>query len=197
MEDIAEKIVNFMLNNAAIDEKEFVAYKYGIQIGLEVLLNTIICILLAVLLNAKLSCFIFLAVFICIRAYAGGLHLSTFKKCTIASVCYIVVALYFMKYHPIPLDYAIVIIFGSLAGIKIISPVEDANRKLTIAEKKKFAKRLSFVLCFILFLSLFLYIKKIKYILSDIGISLLGSFIVLILGKIKNKIHQHNFKPTV
>lgn len=190
MEKIAEKIVKFMLEKGTIAEDESIAYKYGLQIGLEVLLNTVVCVIIAIILDAKLECLIFLSVFTCIRAYAGGLHLSTFLGCTLVSSGYLITMLIVMRQYLIPMKVSLVIIWTIMGGIKVIAPVEDSNRKLTMEDKNKFSRRLSYVLYFIFLLSIILYLNQSTYIASAIAISLIGSFIVLLLGKFKNKIQK-------
>lgn len=190
MEKIANKLVELMAKNEVIDKAEFKAYKYGMQIGLELVINITICVIVAILLDAKIYCLFFLLIYISIRAFAGGLHLSTFLKCTLASSFYLVTIVTCMKKIVLPKECSIVIILLITGGIKLLAPVEDQNRKLTAEEKQKFSKRLTYLLIILSFLSCFFFWRNSMKIISTIALSLVFSFLVLLLGKLKNMLQR-------
>lgn len=172
--------------NVITSEKSSIC-QYGLQIGLEVCLNTIISIMIAILCHMEWEALVFFAVFIPLRSYAGGLHLSKYISCLICSCLSFFGLLHTVKYLSINNGFAMVIIGFSLLLIKLLSPVPDINRPLSIEETVKFGKRLNYTIIRIVILSIVFYQRQMNKMLLMVSVTTLFMVFILLGGKIKYK----------
>ena len=89
------------------------------------------------------------------------------------------------------------IIFFSLAAIKVLSPVLDINRPVSSKELIKFAKKLNYSIVGILLFSLVLLIMQLNRLLAMAAVTTLFTVFILLVGKIKyrrnsKKMEQNN-----
>lgn len=187
MEEIAYTLTNYLIRKNVISIERSSIYKYGFQIGLEVCLNTVISIIIAVFCHMELETLVFFAVFILLRSYAGGLHLSTYRSCLICSCMSLWGLLLVVKYLDIDNSYSIGIVFISLFMIKLIAPVEDINRPISPSELRNFRRMLNRSIIKIIALSIIFYLMELNRMLLMISATTLFMVGILVLGKINYK----------
>ncbi len=113
-----------VLKNIITPEKSSIC-QYGLQIGLEICLNTVISIFIALFCHMEWETIVFFLVFMALRAYAGGLHLDTYFACLICSCASLLSLLFLVKYLDVSRSFSMTLICFSLPAIKFLSPVQD------------------------------------------------------------------------
>lgn len=187
MEELAHTLTNYLIRKNVIATERSSIYKYGFQIGLEVCLNTVISIIIAVLCHMEWETLVFFAVFILLRSYAGGLHLSTYISCLICSCMSLLGLLIVVKHLNIDNSYSIGIVFISLIMIKLMAPVEDINRPISPSELSKFRRMLNRSIIKIIALSIIFYLVDLNRMLLMTAATTVFMVGILVLGKINYK----------
>lgn len=185
MEKLASNLTEYLIHKKVILQERRNIYQFGFQVGLEVILNTVISILIAVACKMELECIIFFLVFIPLRAYAGGLHLDSYIKCMVCSCLSLLLILLIVKYINIDGILMMGIVAFSIIIIKAIRPVEHINRPVSRKKYKEFAKKLNITLMTLTVLSIVLFVLEINRILFTVAVTMLFMAIILFLGKIK------------
>ena len=162
-------------------------YKYGILIGLEVCLNTVISIIIAVLCHMEWETLVFFAVFTLLRSYAGGLHLSSYSSCLICSCMSLLGLLLVVKHLNIDNSYSIGFVLISLFIIKLLAPVEDINRPISPSELRIFRRMLNRSIIKIIVLAIIFYLMELDRLLLMISVTTMFMVGILVLGKINYK----------
>lgn len=187
MERISHFLTDYLVQKGAIVSEKSSIYQYGLQIGLEVSINTFISILIAVLCHMECETIVFFGVFMVLRSYAGGLHLKTYISCLICSCMSLLGLLLIVKYVEINNLLSMGLVCISLFLIKILSPVQDVNRTLSVDELIKFSKKLNFSIIGIFFISIIFYFMQLKKMLLMVSVTTIFMVVILVLGKINYK----------
>ena len=78
MKKIAKKLADYVIQKGTIEEEEREIYEYGFSIATEMLLCILVCFSISMTLHTFVEGLLFFAIFIPLRSYAGGLHLSNY-----------------------------------------------------------------------------------------------------------------------
>lgn len=186
IERISGKLTNYIIKNGSIQESDKEIYEYGIASFLAMGCNTLSFLLICYLCDMFLEGIIYGILFILLRIYAGGIHLTSNIKCFIASSGVVIGTLLLLKH--ISLDNIILIILAIIASfvIWILSPVEAVNKPLDEKELIVYRGRARAILLlelFIMAISLFLDIRIISYIITLV---LMEIGIIMIIGRVMN-----------
>lgn len=185
MERLSHGLTGYLINKHTISEDDYNIYQYGFQMGLEILISTVVSFSMALCLNMVLECILFFAVFIPLRSYAGGVHMSKYWKCLICSITVLLSTLLIVRFGDVNYNISLGGIIISLVLIKIQSPIGDISRKLDPEEISYFSKRLTGVLFMILALSVYLwFLRSEKYLLLLLATNWL-MVLTLFIGKVK------------
>ena len=76
MKKIANYLTDYICKKGIIKEEDYSIYNYGFQSGLELSFCLCICFIIAVIMGAFYEGFILWGIFLCVRSYAGGVHLK-------------------------------------------------------------------------------------------------------------------------
>lgn len=137
IERIALKITNFIYGNAELDSELFEVYKYGAEITLSTLLNSILIIVASIVLSDMISGVVFLAVFILERSFVGGYHAKTYFMCnalfllTYLSVYYLDLVAEAINNEDLYSRILTVLILMGLIPIIAFAPVKNENKPLS------------------------------------------------------------------
>lgn len=142
MDKMADIITKYLLDTGVISKDDSSIYRYGIQMGIELLASIIASLLIAVYLGMVPECIFFFAIFIPLRSYAGGIHLDKYWQCFLCSSGVLCVVLLLAKY--VELNSASMLIMALIAIVLIqkIGPSGNKNRTLDYEEKVFFSARL-------------------------------------------------------
>lgn len=140
IEKLSAKIVNYLLDNKAIndtaDDKEF--YQYGIEITISSVLNVILILTIGLISGSLIESIVFLLCFIPFRQFSGGFHADSYLKCnTSFCICYILlIALYNLTSEILSTYIAVLISFVCVILIALKCPVENPNKPISDNKKK-------------------------------------------------------------
>lgn len=185
---ISEKIIVLMLRNEIISDEDKEIYLYGLHQGFVLLGNLLTMLLIGYLFDSIWEVLIFCISYIPLRSYAGGYHARTGFRCYVFSVAMILVFIYFTNFtfwNGVSLAGTTLI---SALIITLLAPVEDKNKPLDKNEKQIYRTITYMILCIIMGLNLFVWILKYDQISISLTISIAISAVMLLLGKVKNKI---------
>lgn len=188
--NLAKKIALTLKKNNTIDDERYEICRYGIQQGLCILLNIISTMIIGLSLGMFWQAIIFSIFYIPLRANAGGYHADNAIRCYIYSVLWMIAVLLAIKFVVMSNFICVISFLITLTVIIILAPVEDSNKVLDSTEKKVYKRRaflIAIVEGIILSLSLLLNFRKLTY---CIVWSFLLIVLVLLLGKIKNRINN-------
>lgn len=184
MDKMADIITKYLLDTGVISKDDSSIYRYGIQMGIELLASIIASFLIAVYLGMIPECIFFFAIFIPLRSYAGGIHLDKYWQCFLCSSGVLCVVLLLAKY--VELNSASMLIMSLIAIVLIqkIGPSGNKNRTLDYEEKVFFSARLQKASFGILILTFILWWFGLNKYLLVLLCALWLVVVTMILGKL-------------
>ncbi|MEG2813783.1 MAG: accessory gene regulator B family protein [Oscillospiraceae bacterium] len=185
---VSEKITDSLINNGTIETDDKELYLYGFQQGFFILLNFVTSIVIGLLLGMFWQSIIFTMTYLPLRTFAGGYHAKTPLRCYFSSILLITVTLLTIKFVPWNIFICIICTLASSLVVLILAPVEDQNKPLDDTEKVVYRRKAQVILSAIVFMILLFSHIKIHFIVNTIVTSLSVLAIMLIFGKIKNKL---------
>lgn len=191
---IIQRVTDELVSNKIIDSEDCELYTYGLQQGALILLNILTILIVGKIFGMLWESVVFMVTYIPLRTYAGGYHARTQLKCYISSVVLIVTVLFGIRFIPWTNFICITIAIISGLIIYILSPVEDSNKPLDVAEVKVYGKKARMILALEFGVFILLVNLGVKSIATCLSISLLSLSMMLICGKIKTLIGGKNEK---
>lgn len=186
-EHISKKLAVTMQEAKIIPENETEIYAYCLDYFFEVAFYGISTIVISLLWHRLPFCIIFLGVIFPIRAFAGGIHASDSKKCTIYSyICFFLVVGLSPYLAPLGAWLWLILFFIATLTVVILSPVDTPNRRLNAEKKRSMKKKccLAIFILWIVFVSLFLFQCEIYY--GTMAICAIIASISVLAGFIEN-----------
>ena len=186
MEKIADLLTHFLLKERHSKNLDYDVYKFGVLMALEVGINLIIALFLSALFGMIGYGILFLVFFSLLRAFAGGVHLEKFWKCTTLSSIVLCGTLFVIKY--VYISPILLFIFSVLIGIAIfiVGHVDDRNRKLSWDEYCAFYRKLRYILFFFVLISALSVIMNLFHLTMIVCVTMVVFHVVQIIGKNKN-----------
>ena len=151
IENISHHIVMYAIAKGEVSEKDYDIYKYGFWVGIELCISIIVSVFCAISLHSLIELVLFFIIFVPLRAFAGGIHLKTFKNCFLLSIGSLMVILNLVKYCSLPV---IVLNLGILSLLILIKFVTHKKEK-TISEKRFFQSKLDITISIIACINIF------------------------------------------
>lgn len=188
---MTQRVCMYLVKNNVIKEADIEIYSYGLNQMFVMGFNLLTTFILGILFDMLLETFVFMAVYVPIRTYAGGLHMSTQVRCYFASVVMIVLALFVIG--SIDNNYMLCLLLSVTSGIIILklAPVQDSNKPLSEGEKISYGKRTkSFVIVAIMATFAGIFIGR-PELYTPMSVGILFLAVMLVLGYIKNKCIQN------
>lgn len=192
MKSLARILAEYVFNKGMITKEECQEYEYGFVIAMEKGLSLIISLCIAVLMNAIVEAVLFFIIFIPLRKYAGGLHLSKYSYCLILSCLTFSAVMYISKFLQIDSNIALLLIICMDLLIIVMYPVENINRDVDEKENIFFKKRLERNLLINLVIAMVcILFNKRHYLLVIVG-TLVMITSTMYIGKIKYNKEKKN-----
>lgn len=186
---ISNTITKKWINKGIIEQEDHEIYAYGIEIILSSIFGAMLVIVAGLVFSSLLHALIFLTILIPLRCYCGGYHANSYVKCNLSMVILFVFIAYVSKEFA---PNCISLLIGLLICCGIVflfAPVDNKNKVLSQSEKKKHAI-ISRIICLgISILDIFTYMIEFQF-YSITFYSLLLVSILLVVGKIKNRVSQ-------
>jgi accessory gene regulator B len=182
---IIQRVTDELVSNKIIDPEDSELYTYGLQQGALMLLNILTILIVGKIFGMLWESVVFMVTYIPLRTYAGGYHARTQLKCYISSVVLFVAVLLGIRFIPWTNFICITIAIISGLIIYILSPVENSNKPLDVAEVKVYRKKARMILALELSGMLLVVIFGVKGVVTSMAVSLLKLSFMLVAGKLK------------
>ena len=192
IEDWSNRITDFFIDRAVIDEDDRDIYLYGAELLVSEVLCTIITLGIGFFLGRFMKTIFYLLIYTLVRVYAGGYHAMSHKMCiTIFNVLYVLfVTVTELLFH---FNISYILCFSTIIAIMIIvklSPVEDLRKPLEKYEIERYRLRAirRAVLCGVTVISLYIFFPFAKDEMGYGMIAICEVALLLIIGYIKNQV---------
>lgn len=185
LNQIVEKyIINQLLLNQIIDEKQVDIYAYGLQIIMATIINLFTILIAGLSTNHLVDAIWYLFIFASLRYFTGGFHCSKFINCIISTLSFFIAYLFINLLFNFFIS-VIMMIFSCIT-IFLIKPIPNKNKPLKKAKlqrNNKIGKIIisSYLLLFVILIQLDIYsYNVIAYTCFIVSILMIG-------GKIYNE----------
>lgn len=169
----------------SLDRSKKEIIRFGIQSGLELLVNLITSLIILYVMDMFIEGIFFFIVFIPIRIFSGGYHADTFFRCWILSSATVFLVLEMADKFALSEILNFIGICILIVAIWSSGAVVNDNRPVSQKEYKKFLKKLHITLSFQVVLAAVI-IKMEETVLINILIfSLMVNLLSLMIGRIK------------
>ena len=155
-------LADYFATKSVYKHEEVNIYKYGFELLISTILNTIGILLVSLLMEVTIGAVLFCAAFVPLRLSAGGYHAKHHWSCILGfSMVFLVFALlnrFTLMEHIIPYSIASTIISALL--VWSLAPVEAVNKPLGADRKSKQRHRSIYIVCVNLAVTEFFYAIK-------------------------------------
>lgn len=172
-----------MIKNGAINVVDKELYEYAIRIISQACISIMVSILIGVVFAMVKECVAFLIAFLILRKFSGGIHAHNFFRCLISSIVLIIVSLLLIRFfimRSLSIFFLILMVI-SIIVIAKLSPIENANKRLSAKEKKIFKLISITVSIFLLSLSMCLLWFK-NTMAYSFGMSIIATSFLIMLA---------------
>lgn len=138
LEQISLKIANNWSDKKIIPEEDTDIYRYGIEIGLSTMVNTLCLLITTLLFFNILDLIIFLSFFIILRQFTGGYHADTYIKCNLVTVSCYALSTLLANYVHIDTKAISALFAVGLVLIGITAPINNCNKTITKAQAGRY-----------------------------------------------------------
>lgn len=191
--ELSSQVVATLLNNEIISYEQKDIYQYGFEILISSLITFFIVFICGCIFNCIIPSLIYFALFVILRSICGGYHASNYFNCNIIFLLVTIGVIVSYKYIQIDafseLHYPICML--TFICTIMYSPIENENKPLTIAQKKKLRILGTVLVLMIISISTAFKIKeKSSYtILMDMTLMLVSVF--MIVAELKRRRIKH------
>ncbi len=189
-EHIAKKLVE--KNTISSENKPI--YQYGIQQGFTIGLNILTTFVIGLVFKMIVESFLFLAVYIPLRSFAGGVHAKTANRCYVYSTIMIIAELLVIKFLPFGIFIGSCLSLISGAIIFLLAPVETENKKLDESEKQVYKKRARIILIIELVIQFIIALMSWNNIMMCFSLAFVSLSLIMLAGVIKNNYNDKQNK---
>lgn len=189
---LASKATDRLYLSAVIQDEERDLYAYGLFILISNILFFLISVVCGAVLKTLAESIVFFTLFSLLRGYAGGVHASSERKCTVFTTIAIITCNVLIKIMVIIDIKEISIILLCIASVIIValSPLDTPNKPLLAREKKRYRKISLIVLSTIILIALVAGILEKTNIQYACATSIVLESILLVIGKAKANIQK-------
>ena len=183
---ISKYIVGKAIQYEVLEESERELYEVSFSTMLFCGLNWGTLLVFGALQRCFLGCLLFITLYIPLRIFSGGLHLSTRIRCYCFSLLVFYIMLKVYKHLLFKSTIYNMLLILSIAAIAILSPRDDKKKPLTINERKR-NKRIVLLILLIetVFIIIFRFFNSdVAYFFSSFVFVLM--LVQLLLGEIRN-----------
>lgn len=184
------KLIDKFIKLRIIDKKDIDLYEYSIGILKNYIFFSIIILSCNFFTGDFDTTIIFLIIFFSIRKYYGGLHMENSTVCLFLSVLLTLIIPYLstiIYFHPISIIVMQIIISIFLIALPII---DTPQKTVSESRKKSYKNHSIYLLFFYIFLNILFVCFGFKNISMILLLSIFTSYLSVLLGYLKYKIHQ-------
>lgn len=135
---LACSFAKYLCKRQVINPEYYDVYVYGTELTLSFIITVSIILIAGLIFGDVIGAIIFLLVYILLRRFTGGYHASTYFRCKIITVAVFLISL--IASHILNVFWWMYIILFTIGNvvIYILAPIENSNKPLNVAEKKKY-----------------------------------------------------------
>lgn len=185
LEKIAGCLFDIQCRRGILEEDKRKLYVYAYNLLLSRISVYVVLVAAGILLDNLKEMAVFLLAFIPLRQYAGGLHLKKAGSCIAASGILICVSGQYLKYYPDITGITIAIWIVAVCILLMLAPVDCANKRLDLTERKVYKRRLRILFCVECIFLVTVFLMGFKWISKEIMLAQTILTVSLILGWIK------------
>lgn len=182
---LAEKAVDAVSSKNSIGQDERELYIYGFFMLFSKLFFFLLTVIYGAILGLIGESMVFYIAFTCLREYAGGVHASTERVCTICTSLALLISVIAIKVCvSMPLIITpLVSIPLSIICIVLFSPLDTEEKRLTFNEKREYKIKTYISTALIITVGIaFLFIGEATYFYACV-VSLILESVLLVVGK--------------
>lgn len=187
MEFLATHLAKFLSEKDEKYKKNFEIYKYGFQLGIEMLCCCFLCGIIAIWTHTVQELIVFLFTFSWLRLYVGGIHLKNYSACLILS-CIVISSSIFISSKITEINLlihiVIVILLYSIKQMLTLFPDEKEAPNERVYFNNKYKRACFGIVASSIFL---LYIKKYSLVVTILCVIFIV-WISLIVERIYTKV---------
>jgi len=161
-------------------------YKVSISTFIFCCLNWMSLLGLGLLHNSALLCMAFMVAYLPLRIFGGGMHFSTKKRCYCFSLFIYSVMFAICRFELYNSVLYRAILFISFPVIILIAPQEDANKPLTVVERKRNRHIFTLLVCLEVVVLFVMHHYKAEKLFYFTSFAVLLMFFQLVFGKLRN-----------
>lgn len=133
-------LVETLVKNDIIENKQAPAYQYGFEIFISTIVTCIITLASGLILNCLSAVLLYFGLFFMLRSVCGGYHAGTYWQCNLTFLLVTIAVLLIYKYTAVEqfsdLHYCSIAL--SVLITAVYAPVENENKPLSDRQKKLF-----------------------------------------------------------
>lgn len=183
-----ERYTQYLANAGIVENEDMAFYSYGFRMAISIIINFISAFAIGYAFSMIPETLLFMLVYLPLRSFAGGYHAGSQRNCYILGIALIIVVLLGIRFIPWTNLICVFLVLISSVIVIFLAPVEDRNKPLDETEIKTYsikAKAILFVNMSIFVLAMAFNTKNYAVCIS---VSLFAAGMMLIIGKIKNKL---------
>lgn len=149
---LSNKITNFLYKKKVIPKEQMEVYQYGFEVLLLNIFDIFIVLVLGMFIKRYVDTVVFLVIFGVTRQYTGGYHAKTVLRCTTVYVLIYLTIMLISSSNIILLSgivLQILLCVLYVISVVIYAPIQNDNKVITNAERKKY-KTISLVLALVI-----------------------------------------------
>lgn len=131
----ATKMAQHVMEKANIPQQRTAIFIYGCELTLSTSASVLSIILLSIVLDALYSSFVFLAVFMGIRFFAGGYHAKTYSQCFLITNAVYIISILSSKYVLFSLGWPVKTTLLLCSAIVILALAPIRHKKHPLSEQ--------------------------------------------------------------
>lgn len=146
IEKVTEFLTDLLVKQNIISSEDVEIYQFGMIELLNVIFVTALLLIIGWLFGELWACVVFCSCFMGLRKYAGGYHSKTRGRCLLLTVVSIIIVLALLKFLELFWVCMLGFMLLHLIVILLLSPVDTANNRLDIIEKKYCRRKTKIIL---------------------------------------------------
>lgn len=186
---LSEKAVATLFANEEFNEGDRELYIYGFFMLFSHLFFLTLTIFYGFLFGIIFESIVFHVIFTVLRGYAGGVHASTEKVCTVSTSVGLLLCVKLISglNNLSQIFFSVIMFIISTITIIIYCPLDSPEKPLTCSEKKLYRKKtICFIMLVIVATVVSIYSDQ-RNVLNCCSVAVLFEGILLVLGKIKQR----------
>lgn len=187
LEEVVNSITKKMIQEQVVEEEDKELYQYGVRNGIMIVLNWLIVLVLGICTGHCVAMIVFTAAYSLLRSYAGGLHMSTHRRCFLFSIPIYIVSAWIISSLHFSFDFLLGMLICASGILYIIAPIEDIHKPLDATEQKVYGMVVKFFTTTLSVLSLALNYLQFYHISIGLFWAVALTAMLCLAGKLKRR----------